>query len=380
MSTDITPEPAVGSATTSDILERLARHILVPVVVIDDAADADALGAALVDGGLPVAEVTFRTPAAADAIRVLRDRGDVLVGAGTVLTPAQVDQAVAAGASYVVSPGTSRAVVERCLERGVLPLPGAVTATEVQAALELGLSTVKFFPAATSGGPAAIAALAAPFGDVRFVPTGGIGPGNLDQYLALSCVAAVGGSWMVPACCRPRARRPGDPDPGRRRRRPRRGPAYPLIPTKDEPMTDLLLRPASECAYDAVALGEVMLRLDPGEGRIRTARQFRASEGGGEYNVARGLRRAFGLRAAIVTALADNEVGRLVEDCILTGGLDTSFIRWSAVRRRRTGVAQRSELHRAWLRRARRGRRLRPRAHGGLPARTRRHRLGAPVR
>jgi len=95
-------------------------------------------------------------------------------------------------------------------------------------------------------------------------------------------------------------------------------------------MPDLLLRPASDCAYDVVALGEVMLRLDPGEGRIRTARQFRASEGGGEYNVARGLRRAFGLRAAIVTALADNEIGRLVEDCILTGGLDTSFIRWSA--------------------------------------------------
>jgi len=206
MSTDITPEPVVGPATTSDMLERLARHILVPVVVIDEASDAAALGAALVDGGLPVAEVTFRTPAAADAIRVLRDRGDVLVGAGTVLTPAQVDEAVAAGASYVVSPGTSRAVVERCLERGVLALPGAVTATEVQAALELGLGTVKFFPAATSGGPAAIAALAAPFGDVRFVPTGGIGPGNLDQYLALSCVAAVGGSWMVPrAAVRARA-------------------------------------------------------------------------------------------------------------------------------------------------------------------------------
>ena len=206
MSTDNTPGPAVGSVATSDVLERLARHVLVPVVVIDDAADADALGAALVDGGLPVAEVTFRTPAAADAIRVLRDRGDVLVGAGTVASPAQVDQAVAAGASYVVSPGTSRAVVERCLERGVLPLPGAVTATEVQAALELGLSTVKFFPAATSGGPAAIAALAAPFGGVRFVPTGGIGPGNLDQYLALACVTAIGGSWMVPrAAVRARA-------------------------------------------------------------------------------------------------------------------------------------------------------------------------------
>ncbi|WP_421735067.1 bifunctional 4-hydroxy-2-oxoglutarate aldolase/2-dehydro-3-deoxy-phosphogluconate aldolase [Cellulomonas sp.] len=182
----------------SDILQRLAAHRLVPVVVIDDAARADALAQALVDGGLPVAEVTFRTAAAADAIRVIAARGDVLVGAGTVLTPQQVDQAVAAGASYVVSPGLSRAVVERCQEHGVLALPGAVTATEVQAALELGLTTVKFFPAGTSGGAKAVAALAAPFGDVGFVPTGGIGPGNLAEYLALPSVRAVGGSWMVP--------------------------------------------------------------------------------------------------------------------------------------------------------------------------------------
>lgn len=182
----------------SEILQRLAAHRLVPVVVIDDAAHADALAQALVDGGLPVAEVTFRTAAAADAIRAIAARGDVLVGAGTVLTPAQVDAAVAAGASYVVSPGTSRAVVERCQEHGILALPGAVTATEVQAALELGLTTVKFFPAGTSGGAKAVAALAAPFGDVGFVPTGGIGPANLAEYLALPSVRAVGGSWMVP--------------------------------------------------------------------------------------------------------------------------------------------------------------------------------------
>ena len=181
-----------------DTLKTLTKARLIPVVVIDTAADADPLGAALVAGGLPVAEVTFRTPTAADAIRVLAARGDILVGAGTVLTIEQVDQAVAAGAAYVVSPGLSRAVVERCAEHGVLALPGAVTATEVQAALELGVSTVKFFPAGTSGGAAAVAALAAPFGGVRFVPTGGIGPKNLADYLALPCVAAVGGSWMVP--------------------------------------------------------------------------------------------------------------------------------------------------------------------------------------
>lgn len=182
----------------SDVLAALCAARIVPVVVLDDAAHAAPLAAALVAGGLPVAEVTFRTPAAAEAIRVMADRGDVLLGAGTVLTPDQVDQAVAAGAGYVVSPGLSRAVVERCQEHGILALPGAVTATEVQSALELGLTTVKFFPAATSGGAAAIAALAAPFGGVGFVPTGGIGPANLHQYLAVDAVRAVGGSWMVP--------------------------------------------------------------------------------------------------------------------------------------------------------------------------------------
>ena len=181
-----------------DPLAALRSARIVPVVVVDDAADADPLAGALVAGGLPVAEVTFRTAAAQDSIRAMAERGDILVGAGTVLTPEQVDQAVAAGASYIVSPGLSRAVVERCGEHGVLVVPGAVTATEVQAALELGLSTVKFFPAATCGGAPAIAALAGPFGGVTFVPTGGIGPTNLQDYLSLPSVAAVGGSWMVP--------------------------------------------------------------------------------------------------------------------------------------------------------------------------------------
>jgi len=179
-------------------MEALGAARLVPVVVVDDAAHAEPLAAALVAGGLPVAEVTFRTAAAEDAIRAMASRGDMLVGAGTVLTVEQVDRAVAAGASYVVSPGLSRAVVERCREHAVLALPGAVTATEVQAALELGLTTVKFFPAGTSGGAAAIKALAAPFGGVTFVPTGGVGPKNLLEYLAIDAVLAVGGSWMVP--------------------------------------------------------------------------------------------------------------------------------------------------------------------------------------
>jgi 2-dehydro-3-deoxyphosphogluconate aldolase/(4S)-4-hydroxy-2-oxoglutarate aldolase len=182
----------------TDILDQLVATRLVPVVVLDDAASAAGLGRALVEGGLPVAEVTFRTAAAAESIRVMAADERLLVGAGTVLTPAQVDEAVDAGARFVVSPGFSRAVVDRCAERGVLALPGAATATEVMAALEAGLTTVKFFPAETAGGAAAVKALAAPFGGVRFVPTGGIGPANLADYLAIGAVAAVGGSWMVP--------------------------------------------------------------------------------------------------------------------------------------------------------------------------------------
>lgn len=179
-------------------LELLCAHRLVPVVVLDDAADAGPLAEALVAGGVPVAQVTFRTAAAADAIRAMADRGDCLVGAGTVLTVEQVDEAVAAGAEFVVSPGLSRAVVERCREHGILAVPGAVTPTEVMAALELGVTTVVFFPAGAAGGAAAVAALAAPFGAVSWLPTGGIGPANLDEYLDVPAVAAVGGSWMVP--------------------------------------------------------------------------------------------------------------------------------------------------------------------------------------
>jgi 2-dehydro-3-deoxyphosphogluconate aldolase / (4S)-4-hydroxy-2-oxoglutarate aldolase len=150
-------------------LDQLRALVAVPVVIADEPACGYPLREALIGGGLPVAEVTLRTPAAPDVIRVLAERGDILVGAGTVLSPAQVDKAVDAGATFIVSPGLSRAVVERCRERDVLPLPGAVTATEVQAALELGVDTLKFFPAEAAGGPRAITALAAPFSGISFI-------------------------------------------------------------------------------------------------------------------------------------------------------------------------------------------------------------------
>jgi len=170
---------------------------VVPVVVLDRAEDANALGRALKLGGLPCAEITFRTRAAEEAIRILARDGDMLVGAGTVLHPEQVDRALAAGARFIVSPGFSRAVVDRCRERGVTVYPGVATPTEIQMALEAKMTVVKFFPAEAVGGARALAAMSAPYSMMRFIPTGGITRGNLKGYLEQSSVVAVGGSWLV---------------------------------------------------------------------------------------------------------------------------------------------------------------------------------------
>ncbi len=175
------------------------RYGVVPVVVLDEVASAAPLAKAMIAGGLPVAEVTFRTAAAADSIRAMRDIGAMTVGAGTVVTPAQVDEAYDAGATFIVSPGVRVDVVRRAQELGLPVLPGAVTPTEIMACQELGLDTVKFFPATVYGGVAGIRALAAPFGGMRFVPTGGVTPETIGHYLSLSCVPAVGASGMVPA-------------------------------------------------------------------------------------------------------------------------------------------------------------------------------------
>lgn len=170
---------------------------VVPVVVIDDADTAEPVGAALVAGGLRAAEVTFRTAAAEEALRRMAAVPQLFVGAGTVVTAQQVDLAVDAGAQFIVSPGLSSSVVERAKDRGVPVFPGVATATEIIAALDLGLRCLKFFPAEPLGGVAMLKALAAPFPGVKFVPTGGIIAASLSSYLALPSVAAVGGSWMV---------------------------------------------------------------------------------------------------------------------------------------------------------------------------------------
>ena len=179
------------------VLDELAAHGVIPVVTMADAGRATDLGDALVAGGLPLVEVTLRTPAGLDAIRAMAARGDLLVGAGTVTSIEQADAAVAAGARFVVSPGLDAEVVRHCTARDIAVLPGVTTPTEVQAAARLGVSVVKLFPAEVVGGLALVQALAGPFPEIRFVPTGGITPDSLVNYLRCPAVAAVGGSWLA---------------------------------------------------------------------------------------------------------------------------------------------------------------------------------------
>ena len=180
------------------VAEKIAELGIVPVVVLNDAKDAAPLAKALVEGGLPCAEVTFRTDAAEESIRIMSEEfPDMFVGAGTVLTIDQVDRAVAAGAKFIVSPGFDPEVVDYCISKEIPVFPGIITPSELAQAVKRGLKVVKFFPAEQYGGVATIKALAAPFTGMKFMPTGGISAKNLRDYLSCDKIIACGGSWMV---------------------------------------------------------------------------------------------------------------------------------------------------------------------------------------
>jgi len=179
-------------------IERIEQLRLVPVVILNRLEDALPYVGALKKGGLPVAEITFRTPCAADAIKLLNDREpDILLGAGTVINAEQCRRAIACGAKFIVSPGLSEAVADVCKENNMLYIPGVATPTEIMKAIDLDLHIVKFFPASNYGGIKAIKAIGAAFPSVRFTPTGGINEDNLSEYLAFDKVIACGGSWML---------------------------------------------------------------------------------------------------------------------------------------------------------------------------------------
>jgi len=179
---------------------------VIPVLVLDGTIDPAALATTLVAAGLPVLEVTLRTPQALDAIRAMATVPGAIVGAGTVLNPAQLDQALAAGAQFIVSPGLTDKLTEAAIASGTAYLPGVATAADIMRGLDHGLTRFKFFPAETSGGLPALKALSGPFGQVRFCPTGGITVDSAPAWLAHPAVACVGGSWIVPA---------GETDPAR---------------------------------------------------------------------------------------------------------------------------------------------------------------------
>ncbi len=181
-----------------DVIKQLSLIGIVPVIALDRAEDASPLAGALCRGGLPCAEITFRTAAAEESIKNMhRDYPDMIIGAGTVLTTEQADRAIDAGATFIVSPGLNPEVVKHCLAKGYPIVPGIATPTEIELAMSLGLDTVKFFPAEAAGGIAMIKAMSAPYGKIKFMPTGGIGEANLNDYLSFGKVFCCGGSWMA---------------------------------------------------------------------------------------------------------------------------------------------------------------------------------------
>ena len=181
-----------------ELAEKFQKFGVVPVVVLEDTKDAAPLAKALVEGGLPCAEVTFRTEAAEASIRLMAEQyPEMLIGAGTVLTKEQVDAAVNAGAKFIVSPGFDPEIVDYCLEKEISVLPGCISPSEVAQAVKRGLNIVKFFPAEAAGGLAMIKAMAAPYTGLKFMPTGGINANNLKEYLSCDKILCCGGSWMV---------------------------------------------------------------------------------------------------------------------------------------------------------------------------------------
>ncbi len=180
------------------VLEEISKIGIVPVIALDDVKDAEPLAKALIDGGLPCAEVTFRTAAAEESIRIMSSKfPELLVGAGTVLTTEQVDRAVNAGAKFIVSPGLNPKVVKYCVDKGIPVTPGTANPSDVEQAIELGLEVVKFFPAEAAGGLNMIKSMAAPYVNMKFMPTGGINASNVCSYLDFNKIIACGGSWMV---------------------------------------------------------------------------------------------------------------------------------------------------------------------------------------
>lgn len=309
-----------------DILKRIEELAVVPVVVIDDEQDAIPLAKALIDGGLPCAEVTFRTAAAKGAIKLISEKyPEMIVGAGTVLTIEQAKDAIEAGAKFIVSPGLNPKVVSFCKESGILMIPGCSNASDIEAALDLGLKTVKFFPAEQAGGIEMIKALSAPYTDVRFMPTGGINEKNIEKYLSEKKVIACGGSYMV----KKNLINSKAFDEIKELTRKAVESVKRIRSGEDCKKEKVVFAPKKKFSSEkkkVVTFGELMLRLEPaGYYRFAQAESFGATFGGGEANVAVSLAN-FGYDAQFVTKLPKHEIGQSAINSLRRFGVDTSEI------------------------------------------------------
>ena len=313
--------------------DRIRNGKMIPVIALDKVEDAIPLADALVGGGLPCAEVTFRREGAELVIKAMKEKyPDMLVGAGTVLKKEQVEMAIEAGAEFIVSPGLDEDIVKFCIEKGICVIPGVSTASDVAKAYSLGLNVVKFFPAEAAGGVKMLKALAAPYNMMSFMPTGGISKDNMASYYALKCVIACGGSFMIDS----KAIKEGNFD---------------RIKELTKEVVDALnALNGNECAADkkesvlvsnvreksidlsglsdkkVVTFGELMLRLAP-EGYLRfvQADTFGATFGGGEANVSISLAN-FGMDSAFVSKLPSHEIGQMAVNSLRKYGVDTSLI------------------------------------------------------
>lgn len=308
----------------NSIIEKIGQIGIVPVVALDRAEDAKPLAEALINGGIACAEVTFRTAAAEEAIRIMSENfPEMLIGAGTVLTTEQADRAVAAGAKFIVSPGLNPTVVEHCLAKGIDILPGCATPSDIEKALELGLDTVKFFPAEAAGGLKMIKAMSAPYGGIKFMPTGGINAANLRSYLDFPKVIACGGSWMVDK----KLVAAGNFDEVTRLSKE----AVAIAKGEKQecacsPAKKAELPQNSGKTKRVVTFGELMLRLAPeGYFRFVQADRYGATYGGGEANVAVSLA-GFGVDAAFVSKLPKHEIGQAGVNSLRRFGVDTDDI------------------------------------------------------
>lgn len=313
------------SVQNKEILSKISAMGVIPVVVIDDAKDALSLAKALIDGGLPCAELTFRTAACEEAIKLIsKEYPEMLIGAGTVLTTEQADKAVAAGADFIVSPGFNPEVVSYCIEKGITIIPGVATPSEIEQALTFSLEVLKFFPAEANGGIDAINAISAPYGSIKFMPTGGISEKNIAKYLTSKKIIACGGSWMV----KKDLIAAGEFEKITAMTKS----AVSLVDSIRNPKTEKEEQvekslPAEGCEIDGfVSFGEIMLRLCPYDYlRFIQTDYFEATYGGGEANTAVSMAH-YGFDSSFVTKLPKHEIGQAAVNSLRKYGVDTSKI------------------------------------------------------